>query len=37
MTYMAKPLSCDPPKLRGLSEKLILSHWENNYGAPSDG
>ena len=32
MTYMAKPLSCDPPKLRGLSEKLILSHWENNYG-----
>src|SRR5262249_13912944 len=32
MTYTAKPLSCDPTKLRGLSEKLILSHWENNYG-----
>src|SRR5499426_2496524 len=32
MTYTARPLSCDPTKLRGLSEKLILSHWENNYG-----
>jgi Fe-Mn family superoxide dismutase len=27
-----KPLSCEPTKLKGLSEKLILSHWENNYG-----
>ena len=32
MTYIAKPLSCEPTKLKGLSEKLILSHWENNYG-----
>ena len=32
MTYDIKPLSCDPKKLKGLSEKLILSHWENNYG-----
>jgi len=32
MTYTTKPLSCDPTRLRGLSEKLILSHWENNYG-----
>lgn len=24
-------LSFNPAKLRGLSEKLILSHWENNY------
>ena len=32
MTYTAKPLSCDPTKLKGLSEKLIVSHWENNYG-----
>ena len=32
MTYSAKPLICDPTKLRGLSEKLICSHWENNYG-----
>jgi superoxide dismutase len=27
-----KPLSCDPAKLNGLSEKLIVSHYENNYG-----
>jgi len=32
MSYTVKPLPCDPTKLRGLSEKLILSHWENNYG-----
>jgi Fe-Mn family superoxide dismutase len=27
-----KPLLCDPTNLVGLSEKLILSHYENNYG-----
>jgi superoxide dismutase len=27
-----KPLPFDPTKLDGLSEKLIRSHWENNYG-----
>ena len=27
-----KPLAFDPAKLKGLSEKLIRSHWENNYG-----
>lgn len=32
MPYELKPLSCDPAKLKGLSEKLIVSHWENNYG-----
>lgn len=32
MLYEPKPLSCDPIKLTGLSERLILSHWENNYG-----
>jgi superoxide dismutase, Fe-Mn family len=32
MTYAIKPLSCDPKKLNGLSEKLLVSHWENNYG-----
>src|SRR5213595_2173900 len=32
MPYEIKPLSCDPKKLEGLSEKLIVSHWENNYG-----
>jgi len=32
MSYEIQPLSCDPKKLKGLSEKLIVSHWENNYG-----
>ena len=32
MTYQTKPLHCDPAKLKGLSEKLIVSHYENNYG-----
>ena len=32
MPYELKPLSCDPARLNGLSEILILSHWENNYG-----
>ncbi|MBK7656714.1 MAG: superoxide dismutase [Betaproteobacteria bacterium] len=27
-----KPLPFDPVKLTGLSERLIKSHWENNYG-----
>src|SRR5207249_2759163 len=31
MPYEIKPLSCDPKKLKGLSEKLIVSHHENNY------
>jgi Fe-Mn family superoxide dismutase len=26
-----KPLPFDPTRLNGLSEKLIRSHWENNY------
>ena len=32
MTYEMKPLSCDPTRLKGLSEKLIVSHYQNNYG-----
>lgn len=32
MSYGMKPLACDPARLRGLSEKLIVSHYENNYG-----
>jgi Fe-Mn family superoxide dismutase len=32
MNYEMKPLSCDPARLKGLSEKLIISHYENNYG-----
>lgn len=27
-----KPLAFDPAKLTGLSERLLRSHWENNYG-----
>jgi Fe-Mn family superoxide dismutase len=30
--YALKPLPFDPKSLRGLSERLIVSHWENNYG-----
>src|SRR5262245_50999658 len=32
MTYRIKPLSCDPAKIKGMSERLIVSHYENNYG-----
>lgn len=27
-----KPLAFNPARLTGLSERLIQSHWENNYG-----
>jgi Fe-Mn family superoxide dismutase len=30
--HQARPLTFDPAKLNGISEKLIRSHWENNYG-----
>src|SRR6201989_3490563 len=30
--FEMKPLACDPTRLKGLSEKLIVSHYENNYG-----
>ena len=29
--HKPKPLPFDPAKLKGISEKLIKSHWENNY------
>jgi len=29
--FEIKPLPFDPTKLPGLSEKLLKSHWENNY------
>jgi superoxide dismutase, Fe-Mn family len=32
MTYEVKPLACDPTRVKGMSEKLIVSHYENNYG-----
>ena len=30
--HEARPLPFDPTRLDGLSEKLIRSHWEHNYG-----
>jgi len=30
--HQPKPLPFDAAKLNGISEKLIKSHWENNYG-----
>ena len=32
MTYALKPLPSDPARIKGMSEKLIVSHYENNYG-----
>jgi Fe-Mn family superoxide dismutase len=32
MTYAMKPLGCDPARIKGMSERLIVSHYENNYG-----
>ena len=32
MPYAMKPLGCDPQRVKGMSEKLIVSHYENNYG-----
>jgi superoxide dismutase, Fe-Mn family len=32
MTYTVRPLSCDPARIKGMSERMILSHYENNYG-----
>jgi superoxide dismutase, Fe-Mn family len=32
MPYEAVPLAFKPPRLDGLSERLLASHYENNYG-----
>ena len=32
MSYTTQPLACDPTKLKGFSERLLVSHYENNYG-----
>jgi len=32
MPYEMKPLGCDPQRVKGMSERLIVSHYENNYG-----
>jgi Fe-Mn family superoxide dismutase len=29
--YQAKPLSLDPKSITGISEKVLVSHYENNY------
>src|SRR5258706_4943618 len=31
MTYDIKPVSFDPKAIKGLSEKILVSHYENNY------
>jgi superoxide dismutase len=33
MAYEMKSLSCDPSRIKGMSERLIVSHYENNYGS----
>jgi hypothetical protein len=30
MAYAMKKLACDPARIKGMSEKLIVSHYENN-------
>jgi superoxide dismutase len=32
MIYNIKPLAFDPKRIKGLSEKLLVSHYENHYG-----
>ena len=29
--HSMKPLGCDPQHIKGMSEQLIVSHYENNY------
>jgi superoxide dismutase, Fe-Mn family len=31
LLYEAKPLSLDPKTVKGISEKVLVSHYENNY------
>src|SRR5687767_2325439 len=31
-SYKMKPLGCDPQHVKGMSERLIISHYDNNYG-----
>src|SRR5262249_30488616 len=31
MSYQAKPMSFDPKTITGISEKVLVSHYENNY------
>jgi len=31
MAYEIKPFSLDPKSVKGISEKILISHYENNY------
>ncbi|WGR91749.1 Fe-Mn family superoxide dismutase [Bradyrhizobium sp. ISRA443] len=31
MSYQAKPIPFDPKSISGISEKMLVSHYENNY------
>src|SRR6266581_955848 len=31
MVYEIKPFSLDPKSVKGISEKILISHYENNY------
>src|SRR5438270_280474 len=31
-SFDVKPMPFDPKKIKGISEKLLVSHYENNYG-----
>jgi Fe-Mn family superoxide dismutase len=31
MSYQPKPMSFDPKAIKGISEKILVSHYENNY------
>ena len=32
MPHTMKPLACQPSRIKGMSEKLLVRHYENNYG-----
>lgn len=32
MSYTIKPLGCDPQRIKGMSEKLIVSNYEDGDG-----
>ncbi len=34
MPYVMKPIGCDPARVKGMSERLIVSQYENNCGVP---
>lgn len=31
MVYAPKPFSLDPKNVKGISERVLVSHYENNY------